>query len=710
MDSAFNELRLAVTVGLNAVVLLSIWRFASVRLKSAGVPLVLDVFLLYFAFQYVVVGLLGIAGILSAWSIVVLSLMVCGGLWALSASPMAEGDSNRSSGSAAADTDRKLDGPLWVLVPFLFVVGYLAAIVHHQGVLPIMSIDALSYHVPAAVQWLQTGRLGLYEIWYYNPANTYSPLGGSLFIAWLLAPMGNDSLARFVQVVPLLAIFFGMVEVGRRLGASAAVAALIAVAAVLSRPLVSHVHLPKDDLFLAAFFLIAVHAGSKERMAERFGPWRLGLAVGLLLATKYTALLTLPVLLLLIDQPIRAGWRWKQWMIAAALPVLIAGPWYVRNWVLTGNPLYPMDVAVGGVTVFEGMFKTGRSEQLQTFGGFWKVMTRHYHSVPPIQLTTLALLWLGGIAISFRHLLREPMVRLCAVGPIIGFGLFALLSPYPEIRFVYPSLLLMLAMVVRLLVPVKFEPLRVGLAAVIAVVALSTGTAPPGEGLFAPVPAVTWWFVAVGTLVSVVATGFVLAYLLTPTLRRPLVYYPLLVIGVLVAVAAYVYWNGYLNRYRTASEIVWQRSYGSISQVWSYVRDELPPGSTIAYANTYLTYPLFGDRLQHRVIHAPTGREIDSYLDLPHFPQIARGENIAVQTVEVTGADPDREKWLQRLEASGAEYLVIGKEDVARFDGRTVRPPELEFAESIPRRFTRLFENEAGAIFRIEQAELSKSD
>src|SRR6185503_2634809 len=111
-----------------------------------------------------------------------------------------------------------------------------------------ISSDALTYHLPAAVQWLQSGRLSLYESWFYNPANSYSPLAGSTFIAWLMAPMGNDVLARFVQVGPLILLFVALINVLRGAGVGAATAAVLALGAVTARPFLSQTIIAKDDL------------------------------------------------------------------------------------------------------------------------------------------------------------------------------------------------------------------------------------------------------------------------------------------------------------------------------------------------------------------------------------------------------------------------------------------------------------------------------
>ena len=124
--------------------------------------------------------------------------------------------------------------------------------------IPPVATDALVYHLPTAVQWIQTGRLGIYPTWYWNPAASYSPGTGSIFMAWWMAPAGNDVFVRFVQLPPLMFVFFLVVRMSRLLGATRATAGLIAVAATLSRPLFSEAVFQKDDLFVAAFIAAAV--------------------------------------------------------------------------------------------------------------------------------------------------------------------------------------------------------------------------------------------------------------------------------------------------------------------------------------------------------------------------------------------------------------------------------------------------------------------
>ena len=72
-------------------------------------------------------------------------------------------------------------------------------------------------------------------------------------------------------------------------------------------PFISQTILAKDDLPLAAFLVAAMVGLSGERLRDRLGVSRLGVAVGLMLATKFTAVFSLPAILLAIDAPWRGG-------------------------------------------------------------------------------------------------------------------------------------------------------------------------------------------------------------------------------------------------------------------------------------------------------------------------------------------------------------------------------------------------------------------
>jgi hypothetical protein len=226
-------------------------------------------------------------------------------------------------------------------------------------------------------------------LWFFNPANSYSPLAGSTFVAWLMGPMGNDVLARFVEAPALVFLFLGVAQLSRALGASITVAAFLGLAVACARPFISQTILAKDDLPLAAFLVAAMVALSTDRLRDPLGPWRLGAAVGLLMATKFTATFSLPVILLAIDAPWRSGWRWKKHLIAAGVAICLFGPWYARNWICYGSPAFPFNITAFGIHLFDGPLTTIKTDRMNDLRGIIQTLTGTYYSLP----------WMLGIVV-----------------------------------------------------------------------------------------------------------------------------------------------------------------------------------------------------------------------------------------------------------------------------------------------------------------------
>lgn len=99
------------------------------------------------------------------------------------------------------------------------------------------------------------------------------------------------------------------------------------------------------DGIYAGFVLAAIRIAVD---AERKRDWTLfGIFCGLAMGTKYTGILAFPILIL-CGVWIRArlglvGWRdhTKLVLVAASVACAVAAPYYLRNWILLGCPIYP---------------------------------------------------------------------------------------------------------------------------------------------------------------------------------------------------------------------------------------------------------------------------------------------------------------------------------------------------------------------------------
>jgi hypothetical protein len=642
------------------------YRFA----RRFGTPLqaAADALLFAYLLQYLSVGVPGIAGLLTPWAITVMAAALCTLLWLLTPRRPALPVNGRLS-------DLQQMG---VLAAALFVVGYVGGYVYFERLLPPTATDALAYHLPAAVQWLQRGRIGLFQTWFFNPANTYSPLAGSVWATWLLAPMGSDILARLVELGPLLLLFLLIIQLCQEQGMGAAGATVLAAAAALSRPFFSESILAKDDLFVAAFFAAALVGILPGRLRQPIGPARLAAAVGLLLATKYTAVMSLPLLLIAVDAPIRAGWNWRNYAVVLGGILLLAGPWYLRNWILVGNPVFPETVNLG-VIHFHGLFVATRSVALTTLGGLVRVISAGYYSMPPWLALMLGILWAAALLRGAATLRSDPLRRCILLGPPIGLAIFFFFSPYAEVRFIFPVFVLLFAA---------------------AGIALRGPTVLQAVGLILLAEAVVSSFVASGAVhiadfsrdgavLAIIGVGLWLAADKWMKLRSPA---HLLggVAMVLAALLAATCWDDLVADYRHAWKNIWPFSYGNQGRPWTFVENSVPSTAVIAYSNQFMIYPLYGFELTRRVTYAPLRRgESIATLSMP--PRLS-GERIAAAATAAANFPVDRATWMANLQATGAQFLIVGAADDA---------PEIALAREYPEHFHLLFHNEAAVIFRL---------
>jgi hypothetical protein len=243
-----------------------------------------------------------------------------------------------------------------VLAAALLFAGLwlLAAIV----VYPPRGIDDLVYHLPPVYQAVQDHRISILPL---ELRNLFAfPLTGEMTFLWIALLDGSvrwvDAAQGAFAVLAILSVFV----IGRRFGLTHR-GALFAAGLFGTMPVI----LPQAasnyvDLITAAWVLAAAAALLVyEKTGCRFSLAIGGLAAGLFLGSKY---LMIPLALAVVAAalaavPGRETGRGRRATAVAlfAVPALAAcGYWYVRNWFVFGNPLYPLPVRVLGMTLFNG--------------------------------------------------------------------------------------------------------------------------------------------------------------------------------------------------------------------------------------------------------------------------------------------------------------------------------------------------------------------
>jgi hypothetical protein len=233
---------------------------------------------------------------------------------------------------------------------------------HYRWVPVGLGPDDESYHLAAVAVWHRFGDLRMIKFAIGDTSTTFYPVGGEVWSWVLLAPFrDSDFLARFAQLPFALFSFVATASIARRLGLSLRSALLAALLYAAIRRVFPVLALQAGNDHSASFFTLAAIDGVLALAARPAAGVALyaGTALGLLLGTKYTALLFAPtviglLVLLALGRPFRLR-PLTGISVAFALAAAVAGGYtYLRNWVTADNPVFPIPLSLFGHSIFPG--------------------------------------------------------------------------------------------------------------------------------------------------------------------------------------------------------------------------------------------------------------------------------------------------------------------------------------------------------------------
>jgi hypothetical protein len=358
----------------------------------------------------------------------------------------------------AAGCALSLIGRLWLVSSrgrFLSALLTLTALlgITLLALLPISARDALIHHLAVPQWWLERDQI--YAIPWHDWS--YYPMLVNLGFTGLLA-LGLERLTPFYHLLYLLLLCGAVARSACLLGANAAsavFAALLTFTLPLCLKLASS---PLVDLGLAAYFALAFLAALQSSKAEpRLTIYHLysGIFFGLALSCKYNALLGMllaaPALLLLFSSqanPRGLLQALRSTTFICLLALLVFSPWLIKNWLWTGNPLYPLmgswfgtSSAAAGVTGF-----TVLEHRLFIYGEhWWEILLtpllmlvrgedgnpRRYDGL----LSPLLLLILPAIYYARGHKAEKSLLIFS-----LGYLAFSLVLAGPRVRYLAPIL------------------------------------------------------------------------------------------------------------------------------------------------------------------------------------------------------------------------------------------------------------------------------
>ncbi len=196
---------------------------------------------------------------------------------------------------------------------------------------PPNTYDAMAYHLPRVVYWAQAGSVAFFPTPYFNQVS-FPPLAEYFMLhTYLLS--GGDHFVNLVSAAAFAGCIVGVSAVAGAMGLASKGQALAALFCATLPNAILQASGAKNDSVLALWLVAAVYFALR-----RDAPFT-GLSCALALATKGTAYLFLPPLLLaawLLSGRARP-YRMLAWAAAACL--VLNGPQYIRNLRLSGSPL-----------------------------------------------------------------------------------------------------------------------------------------------------------------------------------------------------------------------------------------------------------------------------------------------------------------------------------------------------------------------------------
>lgn len=245
---------------------------------------------------------------------------------------------------------------LWASL--LLVVGLLLRTAVQQRHAPPghFSFDDTSYHLTAVATWNVHGDLRMPRFTFGDPRTAFYPFASEL-LAWeLTTPFaGGDFAARWIELPFALLTLVGLALVASRLGAgeSALLAPLLYTTVSEAYPEMAFT--AGNDHALAFASVVAVHGALllRRRPCGGVGAYA-GVGLGLMLATKYLAVIYAPLWVAIVTIAVltaRQGESARSRVAAlaalGATALAVGGYAYLRNLVTTGNPIFPVALSIG---------------------------------------------------------------------------------------------------------------------------------------------------------------------------------------------------------------------------------------------------------------------------------------------------------------------------------------------------------------------------
>lgn len=358
------------------------------------------------------------------------------------------------------------DSKLLLFAVSIFVSFGLVS-VYKNLINPPLDADSLIYHLVFPASWIKSGTIDnpffifaskptLYPGSPIDGFPSYYPINGELFFAWLVLPLRNAFLADLGEVPFYVVGIIAFYSILSKYNVNGKIALLSGFLWALIPNVFKQIKVANNlDVICATFFLLVIFtllllkSNFTLKNSVLFGS-SAGIFVGIKFNNFVYLLALFPFIFYVFYHQVKirkiSFAKILQFLIVVILAMGIFGGYmYAKNYLFTGNPIFPVEFKLFGKTIFKGLIDKN-SLKLQVFGKDALNFFRIFREGLGIQFFTLILPFTFLPLFFCGHLKkRVPFpggYQLLLLTPLMALILFKIFIDVYIVRYFFPYLCL----------------------------------------------------------------------------------------------------------------------------------------------------------------------------------------------------------------------------------------------------------------------------
>ncbi len=553
--------------------------------------------------------------------------------------------------------------------------------------------DSLNYHFTFPVEWLKHGNLNTPITIFDDPSPTYYPINGSLFYLWLLIPFRSVFLADLGQLPFFIIAVISAYSIAQKIGLNKSNSFYSALLFALIPNFFKQLQIAYVDVMVGALFLVCVNY--LLVLKKNFNLKNVliySISLGLLIGTKTTALsfsilLIIPFLVMLFNHHKKASLGF----VLVSCVLALGGFSYFRNFIQTGNPLYPLDFSLFNLHIFKGvMDKTIYSSHFSSSDYSLGKMLFHeglgaqalFLIIPGIFLV---------LPVEFFKKRRELNFNLALffLLPLLMYFVYRYTIPLANLRYLYAMMGIGVILGFYLLELLKVKRWVINILVILCI--------------FSSLPSLAKRQELTASIILTVVSFIILVNFKKIRIFGNKKFLPVAVIVLMFGIFLWAQGFYEANEFSRYYKMVkYSGFWPEATKAWDWLNIN-SAGNNIAYTGRAVPFPLYGSGMKNNVYYVSVNRTQPAKLHYFNNSKYAYGPGFEslLKTIEQENnyrGNADYNVWLGNLLKANTDYLFVYSLQQTK---STIFPLEDNWAMVNTDKFKLVFTNNTIHIYKI---------